>query len=189
MALVDIGGGTTDFAVFERGSLWHTGAIALGGDHFTSDIAVGLRTPIPQAEKTKRRSGCALTALVDEEQTVEIASVGGRQRESCRVAFWRTSCSLAAEEVFHQLWDEIQHRGYEGALHSGIVLTGGGSVLRRHAGDSRSDLRSADSPRLSGRCGRLTDHVNDPAFATAVGLIMYAHRRHCPSRITTAVAP
>ena len=64
VALVDIGGGTTDFAVFERGSLWHTGVLAVGGDHFTNDIAVGLRMPIPDAEKLKRRSGCALTSLV-----------------------------------------------------------------------------------------------------------------------------
>ena len=60
VALVDIGGGTTDFAIFERGSLWHTGVVAVGGDHFTNDIAVGLRTPIPDAEKVKRRCGCAL---------------------------------------------------------------------------------------------------------------------------------
>jgi cell division protein FtsA len=61
VCLVDIGGGTTDFAVFERGSLWHTGVLAVGGDHFTNDIAVGLRMPIPEAEKLKRRSGCALS--------------------------------------------------------------------------------------------------------------------------------
>ena len=79
VALVDIGGGTTDLAIFDRGSLWHTGAIAMGGDHFTNDIAVGLRTPIPDAEKTKRRSGCALASLVDEDQTIEVASVGGRE--------------------------------------------------------------------------------------------------------------
>ena len=78
VALVDIGGGTTDLAIFERGSLWHTGVVAMGGDHFTSDIAVGLRTPIPDAEKTKRRCGCALSSLVDEEETIEVASVGGR---------------------------------------------------------------------------------------------------------------
>ena len=68
VALVDIGGGTTDFAVFERGSLWHTGVIAVGGDHFTNDIAVGLRMPIPDAEKLKRRSGCAFSALVPEDE-------------------------------------------------------------------------------------------------------------------------
>ena len=75
VALVDIGGGTTDFAVFERGSLWHTGVLAIGGDHCTNDMAVGLRMPIPDAEKLKRRSGCALTSLVPEEETMEVASM------------------------------------------------------------------------------------------------------------------
>ncbi len=79
VALVDIGGGTTDFAVFERGSLWHTGVLSVGGDHFTNDIAVGLRMPIPDAEKLKRRSGCALTALVPEDETMEVASIAGRR--------------------------------------------------------------------------------------------------------------
>lgn len=176
VALVDIGGGTTDFAVFERGSLWHTGAIALGGDHFTSDIAVGLRTPIPQAEKTKRRSGCALAALVDEDQTVEIASVGGRQPRIMSRRILADVLQPRAEEVFHQLWDEIQHRGYEGVLHSGIVLTGGGAML-----DGMPEIADQifDLPIRRGcpiGVGGLTDHVNDPAFATAVGLIMYAHR-------------
>src|SRR4030095_11314038 len=78
VALVDIGGGTTDFAIFERGSIWHTGVVAVGGDHFTNDIAVGLRTPIPDAEKIKRRCGCALSAMVDEDETMEVPSVGGR---------------------------------------------------------------------------------------------------------------
>src|SRR5882672_5871936 len=79
VALLDIGGGTTDLAIFERGSLWHTAVLGIGGDHFTNDIAVGLRTPIPDAEKVKRRSGCSLSALVDEEETIEVASVGGRR--------------------------------------------------------------------------------------------------------------
>jgi len=178
VALVDVGGGTTDFAVFERGSLWHTGAIELGGDHFTNDIAVGLRTPIPQAEKTKRRSGCALTALVDEDQTVEIASVGGRPPRVMSRRLLADVLQPRAEEVFHKLWDEIQYRGYEGtALHSGIVLTGGGSVLDGlpEIADQIFDLPIRRGCPLG--AGGLTDHVNDPAFATAVGLIKYAGRR------------
>lgn len=177
VALVDVGGGTTDFAVFERGSLWHTGAIELGGDHFTSDIAVGLRTPIPQAEKTKRRSGCALTALVDEDQTVEIASVGGRPPRVMSRRILADVLQPRAEEVFHKLWDEIQYRGYEGALHSGIVLTGGGSVLdgMPEIADQIFDLPIRRGCPLG--AGGLTDHVNDPAFATTVGLIKYASRR------------
>ena len=177
VALVDIGGGKTDFAVFERGSLWHTGTIALGGDHFTNKIAEELRTPILQAEKTKRRSGCALTELVDEDQTVKIASVG---RRPPRIMSCRTLAEVlqpSAEDVFHRLWDDIQHRGHERKFNFGIVLTGGGSVL---TGMPEIADQIFNLPVRRGcpvGVGGLTDHVDDPAFATAVGLIMYANRR------------
>ena len=91
VALVDIGGGTTDFAIFERGSIWHTGVVAVGGDHFTNDIAVGLRTPIPDAEKIKRRCGCALSAMVDASRA---SCRGGSSPRSCSRARKRSSiCS------------------------------------------------------------------------------------------------
>ena len=80
VALVDIGGGTADIAIFERGSLWHTGVVALGGDHFTNDIAVGLRTPVPDAEKLKRKSGCALSSMVDERDTIDVATSAAGSR-------------------------------------------------------------------------------------------------------------
>ena len=186
VALVDVGGGTTDFAVFERGSLWHTGALTLGGDHFTNDIAVGLRTPIPEAEKTKRRSGCALAGLVDEEQTIEVASVGGRQPRIMSRHVLAEVLQPRAEEIFHQLWDEVRRAGYENSLHSGIVLTGGGSLL-----DGMPEIADQifDLPIRRGcpvGVGGLTDQVNNPAFATAVGLVMYAHRNQVTDQNRTA---
>ena len=129
VALVDIGGGTTDFAIFERGSLWHTGVVAIGGDHFTNDIAVGLRTPIPDAEKIKRRCGCALSSMVDEDETMEVASVGGRRSRLMSRRILSEILQPRAEEVFHLLWDEIRRAGFEKSLNSGIVLTGGGALL------------------------------------------------------------
>src|SRR5690606_26508622 len=108
VCLVDIGGGTTDFAVFERGSLWHTGVLAIGGDHFTNDIAVGLRMPIPEAEKLKRRSGCALTALVPPDDTMEVASIAGRRPRSMQRRVLAEILLPRAEEVCHLLWDEIR---------------------------------------------------------------------------------
>ena len=129
VALVDIGGGTADLAIFERGSLWHTGVVAVGGDHFTNDIAVGLRTPIPDAEKVKRKSGCALSSMVDEEDTIEVASVGGRKPRLMARRILSEILQPRAEEIFHLVWDEIRRAGYEKALNSGIVLTGGGSIL------------------------------------------------------------
>src|SRR5205807_6009659 len=129
VALVDIGGGTTDIAIYERGSLWHTAVVAIGGDHFTNDIAVGLRTPVPDAEKIKRKCGCALAAMVDEDETMEVASVGGRKPRVMARRIPSEILQPRAEEIFHLVWDEIRRAGYEKALNSGIVLTGGASIL------------------------------------------------------------
>jgi cell division protein FtsA len=190
VALVDIGGGTTDFAIFERGSLWHTGVVAVGGDHFTNDIAVGLRTPIPDAEKVKRRCGCALSAMVDEDETMEVASVGGRKPRVMARRILSEILQPRAEEVFHLLWDEIRRAGFEKSLNSGIVLTGGGSMLE---GVAEVAEQIFDLPVRRGSpagVGGLADHVNSPSFATAVGLVMYAHRNQAgePARAVGAGA-
>jgi cell division protein FtsA len=176
VAIVDIGGGTTDFAIFERGSLWHTGVIAVGGDHFTNDIAVGLRTPVPDAERIKRRSGCALSGMVSEEDSMEVASVGGRKPRVMSRRILADILQPRAEEILHLLWDEIRRAGFEKSLHSGIVLTGGGAMLE---GMAEIAEQIFDLPIRRGSpsgLGGLADHVNNPAFATAVGLVMYAHR-------------
>ena len=176
VALVDIGGGTTDFAIFERGSLWHTGVISVGGDHFTNDIAVGLRTPVPDAEKVKRRCGCALSAMVGEDEVMEVASVGGRKPRIMSRRIISEILQPRAEEIFHLLWDEIRRASFDKSLHSGIVLTGGGALLE---GVAEIAEQIFDLPIRRGYpvgVGGLTDHVNSPAFATAVGLVMYGHR-------------
>jgi len=180
VALVDIGGGTADLAIFERGSLWHTAVVAVGGDHFTSDIAVGLRTPIPDAEKIKRKNGCALSSMVDEDDTIEVASVGGRKPRLMARRILSEILQPRAEEIFHLVWDEIRRAGYEKALNSGIVLTGGGAILE---GMPEIAEQIFDLPIRRGcpaDVGGLADHVNSPAFATPVGLVLYAHRNRVP---------
>ena len=152
--------------------------VAVGGDHFTNDIAVGLRTPIPDAEKIKRRCGCALSAMVDEDETMEVASVGGRKPRVMARRILSEILQPRAEEIFHLLWDEIRRAGYEKSLNSGIVLTGGGAMLE---GMAEIAEQIFDLPIRRGApagVGGLADHVNSPAFATAVGLVMYAHRNH-----------
>lgn len=174
VALVDVGGGTADVAIFERGSLWHTAVVAVGGDHFTNDIAVGLRTPIPEAEKVKRRVGCALSGMVDEDETIEVASVGGRRPRVMARRILSDILQPRAEELFHLVWDEISKAGYEKSLNSGLVITGGGSMLE---GMSEIAEQIFDLPirrGIPGGCGGLADHVGNPAYATAVGLIRYA---------------
>jgi cell division protein FtsA len=180
VALVDIGGGTASLAIFERGSLWHTGVVVVGGDHFTSDIAVGLRTPMPEAEKVKRKNGCALSSMVDEDETIEVASVGGRKPRLMARRILSEILQPRAEEIFHLVWDEIRRAGYEKSLHSGIVLTGGGSILE---GMPEIAEQIFDLPIRRGcpsDVGGLADHVNSPTFATPVGLVLYAHRNRGP---------
>ena len=180
VALVDIGGGTTDVAIFERGSLWHTAVLGVGGDHFTNDIAVGLRTPVPDAEKVKVRHGCALSSLVDEEETIEVASVGPRRPRVMARRILSEILQPRAEEIFHLLWDEVRRAGYEKSLNSGIVLTGGGAILE---GLPEIAEQIFDLPIRRGSptgVGGLADHVGSPAFATAVGLVLYAHRNRTP---------
>jgi cell division protein FtsA len=183
VALVDIGGGTADLAIFEGGSLWHTGVVAVGGDHFTSDIAVGLRTPIPDAEKIKRRNGCALSSMVGEDETIEVASVGLRKPRVMARRILSEILQPRAEEIFHLVWDEIRRGGYEKALHSGIVLTGGGAILE---GLPEIAEQIFDLPIRRGApmdVGGLADHVNSPVFATPVGLVLYAHRNRTPEPV------
>src|SRR5215204_3020217 len=180
VALVDIGGGTTDLAIFERGSLWHTGVVGISGDHFTNDMAVGLRTPIPDAEKLKRKCGCALSSIVDEDETMEVASVGGRKPRLMARRVLSEILQPRAEEIFHQVWDEIRRAGHEKALNSGIVLTGGAAILE---GMPEIAEQIFDLPIRRGcpsGVGGLVDLVNSPVFATPVGVVLYAHRNRAP---------
>jgi len=182
VALIDIGGGTADLAIYERGSLWHTGVVAVGGDHFTNDVAVGLRTPLPEAEKVKRRVGCALSSMVGEEETMEVASIGGRRPRVMARRMLSDILQPRAEELFHLVWDEISKSGYEKSLNSGLVLTGGGAQLDGLAEIAEQifdlPIRRASPTGVGG----LADHVANPSYATAVGLVRYAERQ----RVSTA---
>ncbi len=178
VAVIDIGGGTTDLAIFERGFLWHTAVVPIGGDHFTNDIAVGLRMPIPEAEKLKRRCGCALSSLVGDDETIDVASVGGRSPRTMARRILSDVLQPRAEEMCHLVWDEIHRAGYEKSLNSGIVLTGGGANL-----EGLTDIAEQifDMPVRRGTpagLGGLADHVGNPSFATAVGLLLRAQRQH-----------
>ena len=159
-----------------RQPLAHRRSIGVGGDHFTNDIAVGLRTPVPDAEKIKRKCGCALSGMVDEDETMEVASVGGRKPRVMARRILSEILQPRAEEIFHLVWDEIRRAGYEKSLNSGIVLTGGGAIL-----DGMPEIAEQifDLPIRRGcpaGVGGLADHVNSPTFATGVGLVLYGYR-------------
>jgi cell division protein FtsA len=174
VGLIDIGAGTTEVAIFERGSLWYTSIIPIGGDNFTNDIAVGLRTPIPEAEKIKKKFGCVAGPAVEEQETIEVPSVGKARKP--RVLGRQILADIIqprAEEIFRLVDGDIRRMGYEKSLNSGVVLTGGTSLLDglEEVAEEIFDLpvRRGDPSGVSG----LADRVSTPDYATAVGLILY----------------
>lgn len=176
VALIDIGGGTTDLAIFEKQSLWHSYIRSIGGDHFTSDIAVGLRTPMGEAERIKKRYGCALSSLIEEEETIEVPSVAGRKPRYMSRQILCDIIQPRAEELFMIMKDEIDRMGLVRSLNSGVVLTGGGSLLE---GMVEIAERIFDLPVRIGKpvgVGGLIDVINSPVYSTAVGLIIYGYR-------------
>src|SRR3990167_3047979 len=123
VALVDIGGGTTDIAIFSGGSLVHTAVLSLGGNHITNDIAVGLRTPTFEAEKIKCKYGCAISSMVNKYETIEVPSVGGRKPRILSRQVLTDIIEPRVEEVFALVHREIVKSGYEDLLASGVVIT------------------------------------------------------------------
>jgi cell division protein FtsA len=180
-ALVDIGAETTGLIIYQRGAVQHTAVFALGGSHFTNDIAFGLRTPIPEADKIKRNVGCACALSLSEaerSELVEVPSVGGRPPRQLSRQILCDILQPRAEEVLSHVADEIREAGWEGQLSSGVVLTGGGSLL---GGMVEVAEQVFDAPVRLGyperdRFGGLVEDVQSPAWAAAAGLCLIRHR-------------
>jgi cell division protein FtsA len=175
VALVDIGGGTTDIAIFTEGSVAHTSVIPLGGHQLTSDIAFGLRTPPHEAEKIKHRWGCALASMVSAPETIEVASVGGRApRVLSRQMLCRDIIQPRIEEIFSFVKAEIMRLGCEDMLASGAVITGGATLLPGMAELAEEVLGIPVRLGMPKGVGGLADVVKSPAYSTGVGLVQYA---------------
>lgn len=175
-ALIDIGGGTTDLAIFERGSIWHTAVLPSGGHHFTNDIAVGLRTPIAEAEKIKKKYGCALSSLLNEDEVVEVPGVGGQKS---RILSRQILCEIIqprAEEIFSLVLEEIKRMGFENSLNSGLILCGGGAIMEGMVEVAEEIFGLPARVGTPMGIGGLMDVVNNPIYDVAVGLILYAYR-------------
>jgi cell division protein FtsA len=176
VALIDIGGGTTDIAVFTAGSIKHTAILPVGGNYLTSDIATGLRTPLADAEKIKIKYGCAFSALIAKDETIEVPSVGGREpREISRQILGRI-VAPRMEEILTLAYKEIVKSGYEDILAAGVVLTGGTALLE---GITELAEQIFNMPVRRGRptgIGGLNDVVNSPMYATGVGLVLYGSK-------------
>ena len=174
VAVVDIGGGTTDVAIYIEGDVWHTMVLAIGGDHISSDIAHGLRLPISQAEEIKKQHGIAMKKLVTNEEMVNVRAFG--REEGALVSRMDLAHIIEArvEEIFELVMQEIKRSGYDGLLPAGLVLTGGTSNLKeikKLASEVTGlPVRTAKPEDLIG----LVDQLHSPAFSTGVGLLNWA---------------
>ena len=173
VALINVGHETTGIAVFEKGALWHTHVIPIGGAHFTNDLAVGLRTGIADAEILKKKHGCALTALVQEEDTVEVPAMAGKRTAVVERMRLAEILQPRAEELFQLLYEDIRDARLEKTINAGLVLTGGGASLSGldevAQGVFDHQARVGEPAGVRG----LTNLVAAPLFATAVGLVLY----------------
>jgi cell division protein FtsA len=182
VVLVDIGGGTTDIAIFHNGFIVHSAVLPIGGEHITNDIAVGLRTPKAEAERIKIQHGCALAKLVGDEEVVEVACVGGRDPFQRKRKLLCDIIEPRIEEIYRLVEREIEASNFADVLGSGVVITGGSSLLPGCA-ELGEDLLGlpvrVGYPRLDGGrgvapVGGLRDLVNSPTYATAIGLVLQA---------------
>jgi cell division protein FtsA len=184
-AVIDIGADMTNLTIVYRDALRHTAVFPMGGSHFTNDIAVGLRTPVPEAERIKRVDGCAMGALMGDKERLhllEVPSVGGRQ---ARMLSRQTLCDILqprAEEIFSHALEEIQRAGFERQILSRVVLVGGGSMMD---GIVEMAEQTLDLPARHGMpdfVGGLMGDIDSPVYATVVGTLLYGFHKQMNSR-------
>jgi cell division protein FtsA len=188
--LLDIGGGTTELIVYGGGVVRHTSAVPVGGDHFTNDLAVGLRTPIPEAEKIKRKHGCVSASFLAEDGAIEIASVGDRPPRTIFARMLTDIIEPRAMELLSLIRDDLQRAGLNGQIPAGFVLAGGGARLRGL--DEMAEhgfhlpVRIAEPKGLAD----LPELVAQPEYATVVGLVLNGAkmRRTAPQRAGNLVS-
>lgn len=179
VVLVDVGGGTTDVAIFMNGSIWHTHVLPVGGNHITNDIAIGHRIPILQAEQFKKEHGCALPSLVSELDLLEIRSIGQKPKPILR----RKLAEIIEPrmgEVLTLVKEEITRSGQFQLLPGGVVITGGGSQLEGLPELASQVLELPVRIGYPRHVTGLVDIIDSPLYATAVGLLLYGKelRKH-----------
>lgn len=172
VVLLDIGGGTTDIAIFSGGSIAHTAVLTLGGNHLTNDVAVGLRTPAHEAEKIKQKYGCCTAGLVHKDETIEVPSVGGRSPRILSRQILAEILEPRMEEIYTLVQQEVAKSGYEDMVAAGIVLTGGTSMLEGAAELAEQVFNMPVRRGVPKGIGGLVDVVRNPMYSTGVGLVM-----------------
>jgi len=181
VCLVDIGGGTTDIAIFHDGAIRHTAVISLGGNHITNDVAIGLRTPTHEAERIKKQYGHANAKKVDGVETIEVPSVGGGAPRILSRHILAEIIEPRVEEIFMLVQHEIQRAGMEELLASGVVITGGSTLLEGMAEMAEEVLGMPVRRGMPRHIGGLVDVVKSPMYATAVGLVIYVAKQRIGS--------
>ena len=172
VALVDIGGGTTDVAVFTHGAIRHTAVIPIAGDQITNDIAMALRTPTKDAEDIKQRYGCALSQLADPQQMVEVPGVGDRDTRELSHKTLAEVIEPRVEELYSLVQAELRRSGYEDLLSSGIVLTGGSSMMKGMVELGEEIFHMPVRMGQPNYGGGLAEVVRHPRYSTGVGLLL-----------------
>ena len=172
VCLVDIGGGTTDIAVFTNGAIRHTAIIPIAGDQVTNDIAMALRTPTKSAEDIKCRYGCALRSLADTQEMVEVPDVGNRGSRQLSRQTLAEVIEPRIEELYCMVQAELRRSGFEELLSSGIVITGGSASLRGMVELGEEIFHMPVRLGLPNYHGNLKEVIHTPRYATGIGLIL-----------------
>jgi len=173
VVLVDIGGGTTDVTIYSEGSIVHTAVLALGGNHLTHDIAIGLGAPLHEAEEIKHNFGVAMTSMVDEDEMIEVPSVGGRNNRTMKKQVLASIIEDRFREIFELIAHEIEKTHFHTLMASGVVITGGTCIM------PGADQLASQVLNLPVRVGfpenisGLREMIYSPKYATSVGLVRY----------------
>jgi cell division protein FtsA len=178
VCIVDIGGGTSDIAIFTEGSIRHTGVIPIAGDQVTNDIAMALRTPTQYAEELKMRHGCALAQMAGIDETIKVPSVGDRPARDLSRQALAEVIEPRYDELFTLILDEIRRSGYEQLLAAGIVLTGGTSKMEGVVELAEEIFHMPVRLGAPMYAGPLQDIVQNPIYSTGVGLLHYGLKQH-----------
>jgi cell division protein FtsA len=171
VALIDIGGGTSDIAVFTEGAIRHTGVIPIAGDQVTNDIAMALRTPTPHAEDLKIKYACALAKLARPEETVKVPSVGDREPRDMSRQLLAEVVEPRYDELFTLVQAELRRSGFEELIAAGIVLTGGTSKMEGVTELAEEIFHMPVRIGAPANVQGLSDIVNNPIYSTGVGLL------------------
>jgi cell division protein FtsA len=177
ICLVDIGGGTTDIAVFTDGAIYHTAVIPIAGDQVTNDIAVALRTPTQHAEDIKVQYACALTQLANPEETIEVPSVGDRPSRRLARQTLAEVVEPRYEELFTLVQSELRRSGFENLIAAGVVLTGGSSKMEGAVELAEEIFHMPVRVGIPQYVSGLSDVVKNPIYSTGVGLLLFGLRQ------------